>query len=139
MAGRSVAQGSHSVLAVRKPRGSIPSAHLLLVCPSLLAAYPAVDSCFNPLMKLKSLDPVTLAAPPSGKKPSFKQLSLWGPLCRMPFSVAEQQSSLQSILNVLERRMDPCWTKLDFNPGHKCFLFPFCSACFHMVSMKARA
>lgn len=127
------AQGSRSVSAVRKPRDSIPSTHLRLVCPSPLAAYPAVD--FNPLMKLQSSGSSNSRNTPAGRKRRLKQLSLCGPLCRT-LSLAEQQSSLQSILNVLERRTDPRWTKLNFKPRHKCFLFPFCSACFHMVSIK---
>lgn len=52
-------------------------------------AYPAVDSCFNPLMKLQSSgssNSRNTSNTTAGRKPSLKQLSLCGPLCRPPFS-----------------------------------------------------
>lgn len=123
VAGRSIARGQGTGKPLSIGHQEAKRQHTLLSPASSLSPPPGSLCCA--MMRLQSWDPVTLAAPPAGRNPSLEQLSLWGPLCRTPFSVADQQSALQPILNVLERRTDPRWTKLDFNPGHECFLFPF--------------
>lgn len=88
VAGRSIArgQGTGKPLSIgcqeAKRQRTLHSPASSLSLPPV--AYPAVD--FNPLMKLQSLGSSNSRNTTAGRKPSLKQLSLCGPLCRMPFS-----------------------------------------------------